>query len=38
LIIGGHEVDVGMRILEECLIELDDRFGIAPIFQSWMAQ
>lgn len=37
LVIGRHEVDVGLRILEECLVELDDRFGVAPPFQTWAA-
>ena len=27
LIVGRHEVDVGLRVLEECLVELDGRFG-----------
>jgi len=38
LIIGAHEVDVGMRIFEECLTELDARFGVAPSFQAWVAR
>ncbi|MNY59178.1 4-aminobutyrate aminotransferase [compost metagenome] len=29
LIIGEHEVDVGMEILEACLTELDARFGFS---------
>jgi hypothetical protein len=29
LIIGRHEVDVGVRVLDECLTELDARFGVA---------
>jgi 4-aminobutyrate aminotransferase len=30
LVVGDHEVDVGLRVLEECLVELDGRFGVAP--------
>jgi 4-aminobutyrate aminotransferase len=30
LIIGHHEVDVCLRVLEQCLIELDGRFDVAP--------
>jgi 4-aminobutyrate aminotransferase len=37
LIIGHHEVDVGLRVLEECLIELDRRFDVAPAFQTLAA-
>lgn len=37
LIVRAHEIGVGIRILEECLLELDERFGFAPSFQSWAA-
>jgi 4-aminobutyrate aminotransferase len=38
LVVGHHEVDVCMRILEECLLELDGRFSVAPPFQTWAAR
>ena len=30
LVVGRHEVDVCLRLLEECLVELDGRFGVSP--------
>lgn len=38
LVIRPEEIDVGLRILEECLIELDQQFGFAPPFQTWPAR
>jgi 4-aminobutyrate aminotransferase len=34
LVIGAAEVDVAMHIFEDCLLELDERFGVAPSFQT----
>lgn len=34
LVVGSGEVDIAMRILEDCLLELDQRFGVAPPFQT----
>lgn len=30
LVVGRDEVDIGLRILEECLVELDGRFDLTP--------
>jgi len=36
LVVGRHEVDVCLRILEECLMELDGRFDVAPASPTWI--
>ena len=36
LVVGHHEVDVCLRIFEECLSELDARFKVAPASPGWI--